>query len=365
MKILSALLLSIVLSLTSVAQTKTLHPDKPVTLDVKLGSTEAFSSDGMCDRSGNTYTTVSDFESDDKADRPLLKFDKSGSFKAEFPTSRKSLGLSEFEDHFEPSAFLPGGGIARLAWEQAGMYLTRFAGDGAFESRTKLDGPAVPMILPYQLVAFSSGEMLVSGLENCRSRRCFSAFKSFTAIYDKGGHLLKRLSISEDDEIDAAAEIGDSRYARAPMFGNRAVSGSKARLGDDGNAYLMRSTSPATVYVISSSGDLVRTVKVQPAQNGWASIDMQVSNDRLAIEFSDCSPNRCEGFTFAVADAVTGERLTDFADDSKFGELACFVAPERFTFLTISEKNVLQLINAEPKEKAHTVSPANSSNALP
>ncbi len=365
MKILSALLLSVVLSIASVAQTKTLHADKPVTLDVKLGSSEAFSSDGVCDRSGNTYTTVYDFESDDKADRPLLKFDKSGSLKAEFPTSRKNLGLSDYEDYFEPSAFLPSGGIARLAWAQAGMYLTRFAADGTFDSRTKLDGPSVPMILPYQLVAFPSGEILVSGLENCRSVRCIGPFKSFTAIYNKDGHLLKRLSIPEDDEIDAAAEIGDSRYAAGPMFGNRGVSGSRVRLGDDGNAYLMRRTSPATVYVISSSGDLVRTVKIQPAENGWASIDMQVSNDRLAIEFSDCSPNRCEGFTFAVADAVTGERLTDFADDSKFGELACFVAPERFTFLTISEKNVLQLINAEAKEKVHTVSAASSSKALP
>jgi hypothetical protein len=364
MKIRPALILYIVLPLTSVAQTKTFHPDRPVRLDFKLGSNDLFSSDSMCDKSGDIFVTVFDPATDDRGDRPLLKFDNSGSLKAEFPSSRKSLGLSDYEDHFEPSALLPGGGIARLAWAQAGMSLIRFAADGTFASRTKLDGPAGPMILPYQLVAFPSGEILVSGLENCRSRRCFSAFKSFTAIYDKGGHLLKRLSIPEDDEIDAAAEIGDSRYARAPMFGNRAVSGSKARLGDDGNAYLMRSTSPATVYVISSSGDLVRTVKVQPAQNGWASLGMQVSNDRLAIEFSDCSPNRCEGFTFAVADAVTGERLTDFADDSKFGELACFVAPERFTFLTISEKNVLQLINAEPKEKAHTVS-ANSSNALP
>jgi hypothetical protein len=205
------------------------------------------------------------------------------------------------------------------------------------------------MILPYQLAAFPSGQMLVSGLENCRSRRCFSPFKSFTAIYDQSGHLLKRLSISEDDVIDAAAEIGDSRYARGPMFGNQAVSGGKIRLGDDGNAYLMRRTSPATVYVISSSGDLVRTLKIEPARHGWASVDMQVSKEGIAVEFSDCSAARCDGSVFAVANAVSGERLTDYPDDLHLGTLACFVAPERFTFLTISEENVLQVIDAETR----------------
>ena len=252
-----------------------LHPSKPINLDFKLGSNDFPSNDIMCDKNGNTYVTVSDPTSDDRSDRPLLKFDESGAFKGEFQTSRKSLGLSEYEDPFEPSTLLPNGGIARIAWGQYGMHLVRFAPDGGLESRVKLEGSTAPTLLPYQAAAFPSGEILVSGLEKCRSRRCISAFKSFTAIYDQSGHLLKRLSIPQDDEIDAAAEIGDSRYASGPMFGNRAVAGGKMRLGDDGNVYLMRRTSPATVYVISSSGDLVRTLQVQPPRVGWASVDMQ------------------------------------------------------------------------------------------
>ena len=348
MRFLIAIQLSMVLSLPLIAQTKELHPSKPVKLDFKLGSNDLPSNDIMCDRSGNTYVTVSDPTSDERSDRPLLKFDKSGALKAEFPISRKILGLSEYEDQFEPSTLLPNGGIARIAWGQSGMRLVRFAADGGLESRVKLEGPTVPTILPYQMAAFLSGEILVSGLENCRSRRCLGAFKSFTAIYGASGNLIKRLSIPQDDEIDAAAEIGDSRYASGPMFGNRAVAGGKARLGDDGNVYLMRSTSPAIVYVISSSGDLVRILQIQPAREGWASVDMQVSHERIAIEFSDCSSSRCEGSTLSVADAKSSKRLTD--TDDTLGTLACFAAtPERFTFLTISEKNALQLIAADTK----------------
>jgi hypothetical protein len=43
------------------------------------------------------------------------------------------------------------------------------------------------------------------------------------------------------------------------------VSGGTARLRVDGNIYLMRRTSPATVYVISSSGELLRILKIEPA----------------------------------------------------------------------------------------------------
>ena len=346
MRFLIAIQLSMVLSLPVLAQTKTLHPNDAVKLDFKLGSNDSPSNDIMCDRSGNTYVTVSDPTSNDRSDRPLLKFDNSGALKAEFPTSRKSLGLSEYEDHFEPSTLLPNGGIARIAWGRFGMHLVRFAADGKLESRVKLENPAVPMIIPYHMAAFPSGEILVSGLENCRSVRCLGPFKSFTAIYEQSGNLVKRLSVPEDDEIDAAAEIGDSRYASGPMFGNRAVAGGTARLGDDGNVYLMRRTSPATVYVISSSGDLVRTLQIQPPRDGWTPIDMQVSHERIAIEFSDSRT----GSTFSVADAKSGKRLTDYTDESTFGILACFAAPERFTFLTVSEKNTLQLIDAEAKQ---------------
>jgi hypothetical protein len=271
MRLPKVLFLCIALSTGAIAQTKTFHPTKPVMLDFKLGSNDVPANDIMCDKSGNTFVTIYDPATDDKSDRPMLKFNKSGSLKAEFPTGRKTLGLSD-AGPFEPSALLPNGGIARLVWSRDGMSLERFTAEGKLESGTKLDGLADLSIVPYQVAGFSSGEILVSGLERCRSRRCFAAFKSFTAIYDQAGHLLKRLSISGDDEIDAAAEIGDSRYASGPMFGNRAVSGGKIRLGDDGNAYLMRRTSPAMVYVISSSGEMVRTVKIEPAQQGWASI---------------------------------------------------------------------------------------------
>jgi hypothetical protein len=331
-----------VLSTAVAAQTKVLHSQETATLKLKLGWNDWGLNNVTCDAKGNIFVTVWNPAGEDPADRPLLEFDSAGSLKAKFASSRKDLGLSRGEDHFEPSALLPGGELARVAWSKDSLYLAKYTADGKLQSRTKLDPPA---ILPYQLAVFRSSEILVSGLEHSHSVRSISSYRSFTAIYDENGHLLKQLSLPEDAEIETAIEAGDSRYAIAPLSGNRAVSGGKARLGEDGNVYLMRRTSPATIYVISSSGALVRTLHIEPPDSGELPFDMQLSGGRIAVQFSvGCSGDQCSGTNLSVADAGSGERLASYNHEGVFGSLTCFTAsPERFTSLTTTDKNELQM----------------------
>lgn len=323
------------LTASGVAETKSLHRQQSQVLGVKTGSNFSLA-DGQCDTKGNIFVTVWDQVQEEPSDRPLLMFDNSGALKNKFASSRKELGLSRYEDHFEPTALLSDGGVARLVWSKNALSIARFSPDGKLESRTTLDPPA---ILPYQFLVFPSGELLVSGLEQNHSRRFLGAHKSFTAIYDARGHLLKRFSFAEDTEIDSAAEAGDSRYTFASIAGNRGISSGKARLGGDGNAYLMRRTSPATVYVISAGGELVRTLQIEPANFGQMPSNMQVADGRIAIEFRlHCSGNTCEGENFTIADATTGETIANYDDSNVQGDFACYGAkPERFTFLTETE----------------------------
>jgi hypothetical protein len=345
--VLSSLVLAI--SSFSHAQSKILRQTQSQVMSARLGSNDWGLADVGCGAKGNVFVTVWDPAGEDPADRPLLMFDNSNLLTARVGSSRKDLGLSHYEDHDELTASISDGGVARLAWSKNALSLAVFSADGKLKSRTQLDPPA---FLPYQLAVFPSGESLVSGLEHVHSRRAVGPYKSFTAIYDKNGQLLKRLSLPEDVEIDADAERGDSRYAHGPMFGNRAVSSGRARLADDGNIYLMRSTSPATVYVISSSGEVVRTLSIEPAGSGQLPFDMQVAGGRIAVEFAlYCSADHCEGRNFTVADATTGQKLSDYSEDEGVGGvLACYSAkPERFTFLRVSEDNKLQIIEASAK----------------
>jgi hypothetical protein len=104
------------------------------------------------------------------------------------------------------------------------------------------------------------------------------------------------------------------------------------------------------VYVISSSGELLRTLKIEPADIGQLPVDMQLAAGRIAVEFSlTCSADHCDGANFTIADATTGQKLSDDADESVYGVFACYsVEPECFTFLTVSD-NKLQILEASAK----------------
>jgi hypothetical protein len=340
--------LVVAISCLSHAQNKTLHQEKIKVANAKLESSDGFFEDVGCDAKGNVFVTVWNFDGGGPADRPLLMFDRAGRLKASLESSPKDLGLSADFYPYEPTAPVSDSGVARLIWSYTAMSVNIFSADGKLKSTTLLDPPA---FIPYQLAVFPAGEFLVSGLENVHSRQALGAFKSFTAFYSKDGHLQKKFAFPEDAEIDAAAEIGDSRYARGPMFGNKAVEAGAARVGVDGNVYLMRSTSPATVYVISSSGELLRTLKIEPPDFGQIPVDMRVAEGRIAIRFSRSSSGEgYQGTNFVVADATTGEKLSDDADESVRGVFACYsVNPERFTFLDISDDQKLQILEASAR----------------
>ena len=327
------------LAANAFAQTKALQPQQTLNFSAHLGSNDGLHNDSQCDGQGNTFVTIFDPLADLPGDRPLLMFDNAGKLKARIPTSRKALQLAPYWDAFEPSFLLPGGEVARLAWSKDGIFLVKFAADGKLESRMPL---APPAFTPYHFVVFPTGEILVSGLQR-------GAQKIFTAIYTPDGLLLKRLVFPEDQAIDEAVKLGDVRYTRAPMSGNFAISAGRLRLGDDGNAYLIRSTSPAKVYVVSSSGELLRTLDLEPPDLGQTPREMQLSGGRIAVEFWHCSDG-CEPPELAVFDANTGKKVSEFSHQGIFGSLSCFTEkPERFTFLTVDDDRKVQRITAAAK----------------
>jgi hypothetical protein len=56
--------------------------------------------------------------------------------------------------------------------------------------------------------------------------------------------------------------------------------------GDDGLVYLMRATSPATVYAISAAGGVVRKIVVDaPTGTGSPDFGIRVVKNRLVVQF--------------------------------------------------------------------------------
>jgi hypothetical protein len=164
---------------------------------------------------------------------------------------------------------------------------------------------------------------------------------------------VKQLSLDGDADIERGIEAGDARYVRSPKQGNKAVTLGTAVSADDGNVYLMRRTSPATVYVISSTGEVARKLIIAPPYPGQMPGGLHVSKNKLAMKFyRECgSMGFCEGAIYTVVDATTGEKLADYGPGADVGgAFACYASdPDRFFFLQISEKHRLEILEARPK----------------
>ena len=169
---------------------------------------------------------------------------------------------------------------------------------------------------------------------------------------------MKQLVLDGDAEIERAIEVGDTKDARAQRENTTAIESSVAITGDDGLVYLMRATSPAVVYAISSAGDVLRKIVVSPPDGrGSPQFGIRVAKNRLAVQFrrscdSAVDSGSCRSSTFAVVDATTGKTLAAYeADKEVAAPIACYAPdPDRFFIFSPSlDQHGLDIVEAEPK----------------
>jgi hypothetical protein len=317
------------------AQTKTLVPKSRVSSTVALDDAFGFALPTACDEQGRLYV---------KLVKPgpvglLLRLSNEGVLEAEFDTTDAIYAVR------------PNGGVAMVHLDRATRVLDNFGPDGKLESSVRLERPPTAFF-PMQIAVFRSGEILISGLQRN------PGYKASTAIYDPTGHLVKQLALDGDEEIERAVEVGDDRDTDSPRGYKEAVSRSVAITGEDGFVYLMRATSPATVYVISAAGEVIRKISVSsPTDTGRPDFGIRVVKNRLAVEFNrSCdSPSvwgSCQGTVYTVVDATTGQRLADYeAEKEAAGIMACYAPdPDRFfTFSIPPGRGRLEIVEAAPK----------------
>jgi len=319
------------------AQTKVLVAKNRASTSVTSDGTFALPT--LCDEQGRLYVKL--VKPGTAMEGPLLRLSAKGSPEAEFDTSGELVNVYGVR---------PNSGVVMLHVDGVKI-VDNFGPDGKRESSVRLERPPTPFF-PSQIAVFRSGEILLAGVQYHPS------YKASTAIYDPTGHLVKQFVLDGDAEIERAVEVGDARYTRSPGGGNAAISKSVAVTGDDGFVYLMRATSPATVYVISAAGDVVRKIVVSAATDkGLSDFWIRVAKNKLAVKFrSGCDSaldlRSCEGTVYTVVDATTGRRLADYeAGEDTAGATACYAPdPDRFfTYGTASDQRRLEIVEAGTK----------------
>ncbi len=256
---LAAVVLLCATALPTAAQTKVLVAKSRVP-SVTFDGYRSFALPTDCDEQGRSYVKL--VKPVPGMVGPLLRLSSKGVLEAEFDTEGALMNRY---------AVRPNGGVAMVHLDRGTTVVDNFGPDGKRESAVRLERPPADFS-PMQIAVFRSGEMLIAGLQY------HPGYKPSTAIYDPTGHLVKQFVLDGDAEIERAIEVGDARYTRAPRVGNETVSRSVAITGDEGFVYLMRATSPATVYVISSAGEVIRKIVVNaPTDKG-----LQISGFELS-----------------------------------------------------------------------------------
>jgi hypothetical protein len=332
-KMLAVLTLLCVTALPIAAQTKVLVAKSrmPVSVAGKYHGGIAFPT--ACDEQGRLYVKL--VQIGPGMVGPLFRLSSKGVAEAEFDTS------GAFINRY---AVRPDGGVVMMHGDGHSKFVDNFAPDGTRGSSVTLERPPTPFF-PSQLAVFRSGEILISGLQYQ------PGYKAATAIYDPTGHLVKQLVLDGDVDIERAI----ANDTRAQQQNNKDVNQSVAITGDDGLVYLMRATSPPSVYAISAAGEVVRKIVVSsPTGTGSPYFGLRVVKNRVVVQFnrscdSTGASDSCRSSTYAVVDATTGEKLAAYeADKEAGGTMACY-APDPDRFYIFSDQHVLEIVEAEPK----------------
>ncbi len=292
-----------------------------------------------CDNEGNLYLQT------DPSFPAIHKLNPKGERVAVFQATSNPDRKIDFSRSF---SIAPSGELYELVYpHEITRYVFVYKSDGTLDSTIKLQpgfawSPAV-------IAVFPSGQLLISGLEYDRDVK--AAMWPFTGIFAQDGRLLKEIDLEDDGTLRDMAASGDDRVILPNnSHGNRAISYSKAEIGSDGNAYMMRWTNPAIFYAISPGGEVVRRFKIAPpADSAEPPMDMHISGDHIAVMFV----NRQTMHKVIKVVDLKGHELASYVEpmaggkptgDMESAAFACYTQnPDRFTFLGAGDDSELQL----------------------
>ena len=296
-----------------------------------------------CDKDGNLY-----LEGETFGVSGLRKLSPKGERLATYNPNPDSSVKPDFSGTF---ALDGDGSLYALVFAQDTItrYVFVYRADGSYRSTIKLD-PGFAWN-PTALAVFSTGDLLITGTKYARDQEQKLVSVPFTGLFHSDGKLLQEVALEDDRSLQELADSGDKRLAspRAPGT-NLAISFSRTDVGEDGNLYLMRWMSPAIIYAIAPTGEVVRRFTVDPGDANAHPVAMHLSGNRMAVLF--LQPETWER-TMKVVDLegheiATYKQTTKAADATVGAAFVCYTAdPQRFTFLGATSESRLQLIIAE------------------
>lgn len=218
--------------------------------------------------------------------------------------------------------------------------------------------------LPYHIAVFPTHDFLLTGVKLGPQTLSKAGGESslfsgpLTAAFDPRGQLLKEVSLPEDITRKAAAKefsVSLSGPTREDNALAMSVGEGGAVPGADGNVYLLRASDPPIVYVVSSAGEVIRRMVLDPPAKKLNARFGGMAAGRLVVLFD----SRPRGLASRIAtpyttswyslyDAQTGDRLIDYKPSPELkGAFVCSAGND-FVFLGMRDRRLV-LIDAKPR----------------
>lgn len=214
-------------------------------------------------------------------------------------------------------------------------YIARFDLSGTYRGAQKLEVP----FMPVQIGAFSSGDFLVSGLDQ-------DTGEPRLALVNRRGQFIRTVELEGDITGKSAAvkEQGKKWFAGGSLRGMMlSMISASDMVADRGNLLLVRKQSEITVFEVSPAGE-VRRVKIKNIMEGAKLDSIKSADGRWLVQLTK---DRDDGMGFTIysytVDPQDGRVLERLVyDDAGTWGLVCYNGGE-FTTLQEQEGAVLLL----------------------
>lgn len=275
-----------------------------------------------CDGNGNIYFRTASGALPPRA--PLVRISSDGQTATRIEFAQGDNEKSEMSDF----AVSPDGTLFGILRNHNKSYLVEFDENGSTKHTTEILSPLGTIVIR-NLAAFSPETFLVSGNLWDQNRQG----RSITAMLSGDGHIGSEVKLKND--VDPTREATDT-----PLYGPSWVA-------DDGNAYVLRTpSSGARFFVVSASGQFVRTISISSPTTGALASTFGVSHGKLMVYFSKPQKDAPDQVWLKVVNSVSGEEIATYepGDDLK-GVFACY-SSDVFEFLVGNADRKFNLVRA-------------------
>lgn len=263
----------------------------------------------------------------------------------------------------------PRGGVYALAQackkgsESAGLrdcasLVVKYHHDGSVDSVVKLHKPQGGRLAPVKFAVFLDGDVLVTGEQIGKD----GGMQPFTGIFGRGGDFLTRLILPHD--VGAAPPPPKYSAGKLPSSGPAAAArkavvrlattvGWRRMVGSpDGTIYLLQGGWPGRLYVVSSSGRVLREENIMPPRRGLSPLAASVNGQGLLFIFYTHYPTPQNPRTYwalALVNPETGKTISTYRVPRKAGIPACMTSEGVILFTQESKSGHLAVAEYTPE----------------